>query len=122
MRGMMSAHKVESLILFVGALAALMIVLFFNPYSGGPVVVVTFLAAIFALLFSATAKGIRKILSIERIHYTLSTAGLYYASLVVAIGSIFLLGLSTIGQLQMTDVLLVLVFEILANFYILRRL
>jgi uncharacterized membrane protein len=44
-----------------------------------------------------------------------------YTGVALAAGIVFLIGLKTLRQLQAIDVALVLVFEFLLNFYLLRR-
>lgn len=108
--------------MYASLVATLLLIGLTNPFSGGPMVVVFFLCSLFILVFTGTLKTLDHILTFKKVRYTLSSAGRYYSALVIAIGVVFLIGLSTIGQLQPTDALLVIVFEVLANFYIFRRL
>lgn len=119
---MTRTNRLTDVSIYLSLAATLLLIGLTNPFSGGPMVVVIFLISLFILVFSVTLKLLQLTLSFEKVKYTLSSAGRYYSALVISIGFVFLVGLSTIGQLQFTDALLVLVFEVLANFYIFRRL
>lgn len=91
-----------------------------NPNEGGPIVVLLFLLAIFLFLFSFLFTAVRLIVQI----FSISKFSLYkliYVALSLAIGIVFLIGLQTLQQLRLIDVVLVAVFELLLNFYIVRR-
>lgn len=91
-----------------------------NPNEGGPIVVLLFLLAIFLFLFSFLFTAARLIVQI----FSISKFSLYkliYVALSLAIGTVFLIGLQTLQQLRLIDVVLVGVFELLLNFYIVRR-
>ncbi len=88
--------------------------------GGGPFVILVFLALLFALFISLTyilLQNTTRVLS--RVHF--STIRMLYTSVVIATGGIFLVGLQTLRQLQPVDIILTLLFEIVLNFYLLRR-
>ena len=93
-----------------------------DPFESGPTIVLVFLCLLFVLIFNLTYRLNKCVRTSERFKISPSRVASYYSSILVATGVIFLVGLQTIGQLQVTDILLVVCFETLANFYILRRL
>lgn len=105
-------------LLLIVALAAL--ILFSNPGSGGPMVVLVFLLLVFLVLLTGTSVLLR--LS-ERffVGFKFSAARMVYTSVALAFGGVYLLGLQTLGQLQVMDAILVCIFELLLNFYLFRR-
>lgn len=91
-----------------------------DPSGGGPMLILVFLSVLFIWLLSvvwifihflSTKVGGDKLSSVRRL----------YTSVAIATGLIFLVGLQTLRQLQVADIVLVLVFELLLNFYLLRR-
>ena len=91
-----------------------------NPGSGGPVIILIFLLLTFisVLTFSVT---IIQVLNRKLFHKPFSWLRLLYTAVAIAAGFVFLIGLQTLKQLQAIDVLLVILFEALLNFYLLRR-
>lgn len=86
----------------------------------GPVVVMIFLL----LLFIGYMAMISLVIQVTRSIFakkSFSWTRLLYTSVALAGGAIFLTGLQTLRQLQSIDVILVLVFELVLNFYLLRR-
>lgn len=90
-----------------------------QPGEGGPIVVLGFLLLCFVALVSSLVSLLQALLKLTR--WRFSAARLFYTALVWGLGGIFLLGLQTLRQLQLIDIFLVVVFEILINFYLIRR-
>lgn len=91
-----------------------------NPVSGGPIAILSFLFLLLALifmLFFILAHWSARVFFKTKI----SSYKLLYMTFSLAIGAVFLIGLQTLQQLRLVDVLLVLLFEFLLNFYFLRR-
>lgn len=90
-----------------------------TPGEGGPMVILLFLLLTFflALFVSMVALRISERLTALRF----SWLRILYTSVAVAAGIVFLVGLRTLRQLQVVDVVLVVTFELLLNFYLLRR-
>lgn len=86
----------------------------------GPLFVILVLALIFFTAMTVSSLALRVFSSYFKAA-ALSGVRILYTSLVIAVGLIYLIGLRTIGQLQVIDVALVVVFELLLNFYLLRR-
>lgn len=113
-------YPMIGLLLSFTALTAL--ILMTSPVDGGPVIIVAFLTLAFLSLYT----GVLTVLSLlpRRLFggLLLTTVSKHYIGLVVSAGGAYVLGLLTIGQLQLLDVLLVMLFEAITVFYILRRL
>lgn len=116
---------------FVALMAALLMLQFTSPQSAGPfgvlaffillyifcaVVTYTLLVAVVELITKHSPVG-RWQLAAERV----SRAKLYYYSSFVGLFPIILLGMRTIGGIKLTDVFLLLLFQIIGCFYIHRR-
>lgn len=108
----------------VGVLASLVGVIILvttqTPGSGGPMLVLLFLLLAFVGILSVTSliiQGATRFFGIS----SFTWVRLLYTSVAIASGVVFLIGLQTLRQLQVVDVALALVFEILLNFYLLRR-
>ncbi len=111
----------RAIVLLVPAAALIAIlVLTTNPNSGGPIMILLFLLAIFLFLFTVFFSAM-KLFTQAVLKSNFSVYRLVYVALSMAIGAVFLVGLQTLQQLRLTDILLVAVFEILLNFYIVRR-
>ena len=91
-----------------------------NPGSGGPMVILFFLALLFIFFVSFAGILIQFVARIFKLA-DFSTSRLLYTSVIIAAGCIFLVGLQTLRQLQSIDVILTLLFEVVLNFYLLRR-
>ncbi len=117
-------HKINPQIVMSATttVALIFILMARDPFASGPTVVLIFLCLVFIAVFNLTYYLNTRIKLSERFKFTPSKVASYYSSILVATGAIFLIGSQTIGQLQLADVLLVACFEILANFYVLRRL
>lgn len=115
------AYKRTPLVgLGISAFGLLILMVSQNPGQGGPVVVMPFLALLFTAYLCLISLLLQFISSIfSSIEF--SWARLLYTSVAMAGGMVFLTGLQTLRQLQLIDVILVLVFELMLNFYLLRR-
>lgn len=91
-----------------------------DPGSGGPVLIILFLLLLFIALCSGTILFIEYILKFLGAK-SFSWVRLLYTSVALVSGLVFLVGLQTLRQLQLVDIILVLVFELVLNFYLLRR-
>ncbi len=102
----------------VGSIMGLLIIITTkSPGQGGPIVVMLFLLFIFMCTLSFTVSMLR---FIGR-KLGMSGVRILYTSVAIAAGAVFLVGLQTLRQLQVVDLVLILVFELLLNFYLLRR-
>jgi hypothetical protein len=91
---------------------------FFNPLDIGPYGLLSFFVAtyiVIAAMFILVVKGAVFFFdqSVKQWHV--------YSAAIAAFAPIMLLALSTLGQLKITDFVLVLLFEAIAIFYIFRR-
>lgn len=91
-----------------------------NPSTDGPTVILTFLGLCFLFFMSCITLTLT-ILERNFKRFKYSALRIFYTSILWALGCVFLLGLQTLRQLQLFDVVLVIVFELLINFYLLRR-
>lgn len=98
----------------------LLVVMTQNPGSGGPLVILLFLSLVFLLLFLMVTLLIRLLNRLVS-GTAFSPTRTLYTSIAVATGLVYMIGLRTLGQLQVIDVVLVVVFELVLNFYLLRR-
>lgn len=90
-----------------------------HPGRGGPVVILGFLLLVFVAFTSLSALGLQLIARIFKIKFT--PIRLAYTAILLGLGIVFLVGLQTLHQLQVIDVILLVLFEVLLNFYVLRR-
>ena len=88
-----------------------------SPGEGGPVAIMLFLLGIFMCALTLIAVVLRFVGK----RFAMSGVRVLYTSVSLASGIVFLVGLQTLRQLQAVDLVLVLVFELLLNFYLLRR-
>ena len=93
-----------------------------DPFEAGPTTVLVFLSLVFILTFNIVYPMLGWARLAEGFNFAPSKTAAYYSGIIDSAGVIFLVGLKTLAQLQLADVLLVACFEILANFYVLRRL
>ncbi|MGD8374087.1 MAG: hypothetical protein PVI21_04515 [Candidatus Woesebacteria bacterium] len=112
-------------------LPVLMVVLLFfalsvtSPLSAGPAGILLVFALMYlvalSLLFAALALVL---VVVEKVANRTQTIGkkLYYIAAIVAMAPIFILALNTIGQLDIKDFILVLILELMACFYVARRM
>jgi hypothetical protein len=108
------------LLLSLGATVAMLV--FSDPFKGGPMTIIVFLAILFLCIFSLSMLILRYATKFLPGGVTPTRSSRYYSSISISTGAVFLLGLQTIGQLELIDILLVVCFELLINFYIFRRL
>lgn len=94
---------------------------FTNPMSG-PTVIVVFIILAFLIIYLASILILDLFQHLKIGDFVVTKAGKRYVGLVISIGLTYLLGLSTVGQLRLIDLLLVAIFEIGVIFYIVRRL
>lgn len=111
--------------LFAGGLIAVTSLLGFlilgtQPGEGGPLLVLAFLLLVF---LQTTLLSLTLLSLVQRLKKkpALSWTRLIYTSVVIGMGVVFLVGLQTLRQLQAIDFILVFAFELLINFYLLRR-
>lgn len=106
----------------VGAILALAIVAclmnFFNPLDIGPYGLLGFFVAAYATIAAILILAVKGVIflwgqELNQRHV--------YSVAIAAFAPIMLLALSTLGQLRITDFVLVLLFEAIAIFYIFRR-
>lgn len=106
--------------LLIGVICLGGVVLSSQPGAGGPIIILVFLVLLFIILLSLANFVVQVMLKIlKRKNFT--PLRLFYTSVILALGGIFLVGLQTLQQLQAVDIVLVIAFEILLNFYLLRR-
>lgn len=112
--------RVPVVVCIISVLLLIGLVFFSQPGSGGPALVLAFLflcfttfVSLFAIILQLGIKAIKR--------PNISALRVFYTSVVAGIGAVLLLGLKTLGQMQTVDVVLVTVFELLLNFYLLRR-
>ena len=91
---------------------------FFNPLDIGPYGLLSFFVAtyiVIAAMFILVVRGVVLFFDqgVKQWHI--------YSAAIAAFAPIMLLALSTLGQLRITDFVLVLLFESIAIFYIFRR-
>jgi hypothetical protein len=109
------------LLLFIcSTISILVIILSKNPGEGGPVLILAFLLVLFIWLFSLISVVYRLVIRILSLKKPSAVRELY-TGVSLSAGLVFLVGLQTLSQLQLADVVLVGVFELLLNFYLLRR-
>ncbi len=106
--------------LVVSSLILAIIVATKNPVSGGPRVIILFLSVLFLVLVNIFALLLQTIwMFYSKQDYSWSR--LLYCAVTLAIGVVFLIGLQTLNQLRVVDAVLVVAFEVVVQFYIIRR-
>lgn len=90
-----------------------------NP-NGGPITILSFLLLVFVFSVSVASLVIQAFSATIR-KQPVRVYKLFYSAFLVGLGIVFLTGLQTLRQLQPVDIILVLLFELLLNFYFLRR-
>ncbi len=108
---------IAGILIVIGALS--LIVFTKDPGQGGPLVVLSFLLLVFLLVLLLSITMLR--LLEKNLSKKFSWLRVLYTGVAIAAGVVFLIGLKTLRQLQAIDVALVVVFEFLLNFYLLRR-
>lgn len=112
--------KVLLIALVIALVAVTALVATQRPSQGGPVVILGFLLLIFTVLLCLIGLFI-EILARWFGALRFSRVKFFYVCLTWAVGGVLLIGLQTLKQLQLLDVALVIAFELVLNFYILRR-
>jgi hypothetical protein len=119
-QGLSTTTKAGSALTLLALFGVVFIITTRQPGLGGPVTILIFLALLFLGgigLFLVVAQLIFSLFKVQRF----SSLRLFYTSVLVSLGWVFVIGLQTLGQLQVVDIVLVIVFEVLLNFYLLRR-
>lgn len=116
-------HKSWSILAGVGlvlVVTLLAMMNFFNPSDVGPNGLLIF----FGLLYGICLVAVTALLKVYRMLFRkrIHSIKLLYLSSVAAFAPVMLLALNTLNQLGFLDVTLVLLFEALALFYIMRRM
>ena len=125
-------HRLTYALPFVAAIALFMIFSLTNPISAGPagMLLVFFLvyvlfASIFFIFLHAGIGFIAKILNRYRNvnirEWRIGVRKSYYIASVLAFGPVLLLAMQSVGQLQLRDVILTVVFLGIAIFYVIKR-
>ncbi len=108
---------------FVSSVVVLIFFLFStSPVEGGPFVIIIFLSLVFFVIYSLILLCLNVLPEVQRQGIVITKQAKRYAGLAIASGVVYLLGLATVGQLQVVDAILVFLFELMIVFYILRRL
>lgn len=125
-------YKLTYALPFLAVIALFMIFSLTDPISAGPagMLLVFFLvyvlfASIFFIFLHAGIRFISKILNrnknINIKEWQLGVRKSYYIASVLAFGPVLLLAMQSVGQLQLRDVILSLVFLGTAIFYVIKR-
>lgn len=104
----------------ISGLVLVIIVITKDPSSGGPSLILLFLATAFVWILYLSWLLLRFVFSFF-LKRNISLVRHLYTSVALSAGLVFLIGLRTLGQLQLADVILMVVFQALLNFYLLRR-
>lgn len=115
-----ASYRFSAMLFLLSLTFLFFVVAFFHPATGGPGVVLLFLLGIFFCFLSGLYGTLRLILSLIGKPRT-SRVRIFYTSVAIATGVVFLIGLQTLRQLQVIDIVLVVLFEVVLNFYLLRR-
>ncbi len=111
--------KIPLWLLILSTIFMLIIIIVANPNTG-PIAVVLFLLTTLVLFASVAAFALQASLSVLG-SQNFTSVKLFYASVLLAVGLTFLIGLRTLNQLQLIDIVLVFTLEIIALFYLNRR-
>lgn len=112
--------KAYVLLFLMAALLMMYLLMTQNPGEGGPVVILSFLLLLFLGAFSVLSIGVQVVARTLRITH-FSWVRRLYTSISLAGGIVLLVGLQTLRQLQIADIVLITLFELTLNFYLLRR-
>jgi hypothetical protein len=93
-----------------------------DPSNGGPILIICFLAAFFVLAFMGLLLLGAYLNKRVNLPFKLNKSTRYYCAISLATGFVYLIGLQTVGQLQLLDVVLTMLLETIINFYIIRRI
>lgn len=117
----MNIRHQHRLIIAASSIVMLGIFLFTHPFQDGPIVILSLLVAVFVFTLGLTMEVLKQITT-KMPEQSTTSLGKTYTSISIATGVVCLIGLHTIGQLQLIDVILVIILQVLINFYIYRRL
>jgi hypothetical protein len=103
-------------------LMALLFVLvnLFSPLQVGPNGILGFFFLLYLLCATLTLMGFKAFRQLFKVRT--STIKLLYLSATISFAPVMLIALNTLNQLQLIDIVLVFIFELLALFYIFRRI
>lgn len=118
----MSASKKHQLLLFLFFLVSLVLLVSLTSPTSGPVIIVSFISLVFLVSYQAMVLVFAYFEHIRIGSVIITKTGRRYTCLAIAIGVTYVLGLSTVGQLQPIDILLVALLEAGVIFYVIRRL
>lgn len=119
-KGLLSWSFILSGILAVTVCITLVLNLF-NPIQIGPNGILVFFVLAYLLIFLIVLSVMRLVQTFSK-KYGQSTQKLVYLAAVVSFAPVMLIALSSINQLQILDIALVIVLEVLAIFYVSRRM
>lgn len=115
----------------VSAVLALLLVMLTTPRIVGPLGVLAFFVLVYIatvslvyLTFRSAVGMVRKILTKGRWLMRaegVSNMKLYYYSSVLGLAPVILMGMRSVGEIGVGEILLLVIFEVLAIFYISRR-
>lgn len=114
-----SAVKIRLILIVVTLILLANLFVLRNPTSGGPKIVIFALGLIFALIFQATWLAV--ILLPKILPQSKTIRHPFLLSQIIAFVGIFLIGLQTLNQLRLIDVVLITLLGSITYFYILRR-
>lgn len=119
-KGLLSWSFILGGILLV-SLCLILLLNLFNPIQIGPNGILVFFILVYLLIFLVVLSILRIAQSVFKKRQQ-STQKLVYLAAVVSFAPVMLMALSSINQLQVLDVALVFVLEVLAIFYVSRRM
>lgn len=125
-------HKLTYVLPFVAILGLFLVFSLTNPLDAGPggMLLVFFLVYIlFASVFFIFLNGgigligrlLNKYRKVNLKEWQIGVRKSYYIASVLAFGPVLLLAMQSVGQLQLRDVILALVFLAIAIFYVVKR-
>lgn len=124
----------QSIILAIGIISAVLLSLFMSsvsPASAGPLGILAVFLLLYIISVSFIYLAVRN--SVDFLARTLrlgkwkilleevSSLKLYYYSSIIALAPVILLGMQSVGEVRLMDISLLIIFQILACFYIYRR-
>lgn len=116
---------------FVGAIVALLILQLTTPQMVGPLGVLAFFVLVYivcacliyiilASLIGVLGRTVKKGKWLARLD-SMSKRRIYYYTSFIALAPVILMGMQSVGQVRVTDMLLLLAFQVIGCFYISRR-
>lgn len=120
--------KMLSLAVLISAVLLSTLMQVTTPSTAHPIVILSVLILLYVLalgaltfLISGISALIKRVILKNQQHEVLGFRQSYYLSSVLALGPVLLVGAQSIGRNSAYDVFLVVVFEIVACFYIAKR-